>query len=231
MPHVPVVFDLLSSAVPVGLQALAVCTLLVLLAAWWVRRDLRRSASVIPDERLTIRNFCELLLEAMGSLMRDMIGPTWPRYLPLVGTLGFFILVSNLMGLVPGLTGPTSFIETNVSWAILAFVVSNYAGLRHHGARRYLAHFAGPVWWLAPLMFPIEIFSNLIRIMSLTIRLTANMFADHTLVALFLSFGFGINIVIPWLFMGLGVFVAFVQAFIFSFLTVVYISLALEEAH
>jgi F-type H+-transporting ATPase subunit a len=216
--------------VPVGVQALVVCVLVVLLLAWWVRRDLARSDSVVPDERLTVRNFCELLLEAMASLMRQMIGPEWPRYLPLVGTLGLFILVSNLMGLVPGLTGPTSFVETNVSWALLSFVVYNYAGIRHHGLGPYLAHFAGPVWWLAPIMLPVELFSHLIRIMSLTIRLLANMFADHTLVALFLSFGFGINIVTPWMFMGLGLFVAFVQAFIFSFLTTVYIGLALEEA-
>lgn len=230
MPHVPVLFDAFSAVVPVGVQALVVCVLVVLLLAWWVRRDLARSDSVVPDERLTVRNFCELLLEAMASLMRQMIGPEWPRYLPLVGTLGLFILVSNLMGLVPGLTGPTSFVETNVSWALLSFVVYNYAGIRHHGLGPYLAHFAGPVWWLAPIMLPVELFSHLIRIMSLTIRLLANMFADHTLVALFLSFGFGINIVTPWMFMGLGLFVAFVQAFIFSFLTTVYIGLALEEA-
>jgi F-type H+-transporting ATPase subunit a len=230
VPHVPVLFDAFSAVVPVGVQALVVCVLVVLLLAWWVRRDLARSDSVVPDERLTVRNFCELLLEAMASLMRQMIGPEWPRYLPLVGTLGLFILVSNLMGLVPGLTGPTSFVETNVSWALLSFVVYNYAGIRHHGLGPYLAHFAGPVWWLAPIMLPVELFSHLIRIMSLTIRLLANMFADHTLVALFLSFGFGINIVTPWMFMGLGLFVAFVQAFIFSFLTTVYIGLALEEA-
>ena len=229
--HPPTIFDVFAKALPIGLQALAACTLIVLLLAMWVRRDLKRSDGVIPDERLTVRTFCEILLEGVVSLMRQTIGPQWPRFVPLVGTLGFFILVSNMMGLVPGLTGPTSFIETNVSWAVLSFVTYNYAGIRHHGVGAYLKHFAGPVWWLAPLILPIEIFSHFVRIMSLTIRLTANMFADHTLVALFLSFGLGLNFLTPWLFMGLGVFVAFLQAFIFTFLTIVYIGLAVEESH
>jgi F-type H+-transporting ATPase subunit a len=229
--HPPTLFEVFARLVPIGLQALAACALLLLLLALWVRRDLARSDGVIPDERFTVRNFCELLLEGIVSLMRQTIGPEWPRYVPMVGTLGMFILVSNMMGLIPGLTGPTSYIETNVSWAILSFVTYNVAGIRHHGAGAYLKHFAGPVWWLAPLIFPLEIFSHLVRIMSLTIRLTANMFADHTLVALFLSFGLGLNFLTPWLFMGLGVFVAFLQAFIFTFLTIVYIGLALEESH
>ena len=134
------------------------------------------------------------------------------------------------MGLVPGLTGPTSYIETNFSWALIAFCVYNYAAIKHHGPG-YVKHFMGPVWWLAPLMLPVELVSHLARLLSLTIRLTANMFADHTLVALGLSFGLGLNFVIPWLFMGLGLFVAFLQAFIFAFLTMIYIGGALEEAH
>jgi F-type H+-transporting ATPase subunit a len=231
MQHPPTIFELFEKTLPIGLQALAACTLLILLLTLWIRRDLGRSEGVVPEERLTLRTFCELLLEGVVSLMRQTIGPEWPRYVPLVGTLGLFILVSNLMGLVPGLTGPTSYVETNVSWAILSFVAFNYAGIRHHGVGGYLKHFAGPVWWLAPLIFPLELFSAAVRIMSLTIRLTANMFADHTLVALFLSFGLGINFLLPWVFMGLGLFVAFLQAFIFSFLTIVYIGLALEESH
>ena len=231
LQHPPLIFEILEHAIPIGLQALAACTLVVLLLALWIRKDLATSDGVIPSEKLTPRNFLELLLEGLVSLMRQTIGPEWPRFVPLVGTLGLFILISNLMGLIPGFTGPTSYVETNLSWAVLSFVAYNYAGMKHHGVGRYLAHFAGPIWWLAPLMFPIEIFSHVVRIMSLTIRLTANMFADHTLVALFLSFGLGLNFIIPWVFMGLGVFVSFLQAFIFSFLTIVYIGLALEEAH
>jgi F-type H+-transporting ATPase subunit a len=214
----------------IALQALLTCTLIVLILGGLVRRGLARDDGVVPSERFTLRNFLEVMLEGLVGLMRDVIGPDWRRYAPLIGTLGLFILVSNLMGLVPGLTGPTSFIETNLSWAIVSFSVYQYVAIRHHGAS-YIKHFLGPVPWLAPLMFFVEVVSHLARILSLTIRLTANMFADHTLVALFLSFGLGVNFVIPWLFMGLGLFVAFLQAFIFSFLTMIYIGGALEEAH
>ena len=231
MQHPPTIFQALEHLIPISLQALAACTLLVLFLAWQVRRGLRSHDGVIPEEGLSLRNFLELLLEGIVGLMRDTIGPSWPPYLPLVGTLGFFILVSNLMGLVPGLAGPTSFVETNLSWALLAFGVSEYAAIRTQGIKAYLVHLSGPIWWLAPLMFPVELISHLSRVVSLTIRLTGNMFADHTLVAVFLSLPVVVSILVPWVFMGLGIFVAFLQAFIFSFLTIIYIGLAVEEAH
>jgi F-type H+-transporting ATPase subunit a len=230
MSHPPTIFEGISGLVPIGLSTLVACSVLVLFLAWWVRRSLRTEDGVIPSEGFTLRNFLELLLEGIVSLMRQTIGPQWPRYLPMVGTLGFFILVSNLMGLVPGLGGPTSYVETNVSWALLAFGVSEFAAFQHQGARAYFSHLAGPVLWLAPLMLAVELVSHLARIVSLTIRLTGNMFADHTLVAVFLSLPV-VSFFVPWAFMGLGVFVAFLQAFIFSFLTIIYIGLALEDAH
>ncbi len=227
MAHPPTIFQLLEDVIPGAVQALAACTLLVLLLAWGVRRSLRQEDGVIPAEGFSLRNFLELLLEGIVTLMRQTIGPTWARYLPLVGTLGFFILVSNLMGLVPGLGGPTSYIETNLSWAIMAVVVSEYAAFRHQGAKAYLSHLAGPIWWLAPLMFVVEVISHAARLLSLTIRLTGNMFADHTLVAVFLSFPV-VALFIPWIFMGLGVFVAFLQAYIFTFLSALFIGMAVH---
>jgi F-type H+-transporting ATPase subunit a len=231
MAHPPSVFEILSS-VPAKLQTLFAAALLVLLVAWWVRRDVAASAEggLVPAPRLTLRNFVEVLLEAIVSLMQQTIGPKWPRYLPLVGSLGLFILVANLMGLVPGLGGATSYVETNVSWALMAFVVSEYAAFKEQGASQYFGHLMGPIWWLAPIMLIVETISHLARLASLTIRLTGNMFADHTLVAVFLAFPV-FNVFVPWLFMGLGLFVAFVQAFIFSFLTIIYIGQAVEEAH
>ena len=213
-----------------AIQTMLVCAGLVLLFGLLVRRGLARDSGLIPPGRTTLRNVLEVLLEGLTSMMRDVIGPEWRRFAPIVTTMALFILISNLMGLVPGLTGPTSYIETNLSWALIAFCVYNYAAIRHHGAS-YAKHFMGPVPWLAPLMIPVEIVSHGARLLSLTIRLTANMFADHTLVALGLSFGLGLNFVVPWLFMGLGLFVAFLQAFIFAFLTMIYIGGALEEAH
>ena len=230
--HPPSIFEALADHVPQLFQTLLVATLLVLLISWAVRREIAKSADggLVPSPKLTLRGFVEVLLEAIVSLMESTIGPKWPAYLPLVGTLGFFILIANLMGLVPGLGGPTSFVETNLSWAIMAFGVSEYAAFREQGAKSYIGHLIGPVWWLAPLMFVVEVIGHFARLMSLTLRLTGNMFADHTLVAVFLAFPV-INVFVPWLFMGLGLFVAFVQAFVFAFLTIIYIGQAVAEPH
>jgi F-type H+-transporting ATPase subunit a len=230
--HPPSVFEWLAGAIPPAFATLIAAILSVLALVWWVRRDLAVApdGGIVPPGRFTMRGFVEVLLEGIVSLMEQTIGPKWPRYLPLVGTLGLFILVANLMGLVPGLGGATSYVETNAAWALMAFGVSEYVALREQGPREYFAHLIGPVWWLAPLMLVVELISHLARLFSLTIRLTGNMFADHTLVAVFLAFPV-INVFVPWLFMGLGLFVAFVQAFIFSFLTIIYIGQAVAESH
>jgi F-type H+-transporting ATPase subunit a len=228
--HPITLFDLLAQYLPVALSTLIACLGLTLVISIVIHRGLRRSDGVVPEGRITLRNLLELLLEGLVSLARQVIGPEWPRWMPLIGTLGFFILVSNLMGLVPGLTNPTSFIETNLAWACLSFVAFHYAGITHHGWA-YLKHFLGPLPLLAPLMFPLEVIQSFARILSLTVRLTANMFADHTLVAVFLSFPTVVAAFVPWAIMGLGLFVAILQAFIFAFLTMIYIGMALEEAH
>jgi F-type H+-transporting ATPase subunit a len=222
-------FHLLEPYLPMTVATMLGCLVATLLVAFMINRGLRSSDGVIPEAGLTLRNLLELMLEGLVSLARQTIGPDWPRWMPLIGTIGFFILVSNLMGLVPGLSNPTSFIETNLAWACLSFGAFHYAGIRHHGWA-YVRHFLGPVLWLAPLMLPLEVIQSFARILSLTVRLTANMFADHTLVAVFLSFPL-FGLFVPWLIMGLGLFVAFLQAFIFAFLTMIYIGLALEEAH
>ncbi len=229
MQHPPNVFELLAPVLPIGISTVIACLGLTLLLAWLVRRGLEGDDGVIPDERLTLRNFLEILLEGAVSLARQVIGHDWARWMPLVGTLGFFILVSNVMGLVPFLTNPTSYIETNLAWALISFGTYHYAGISHHGIG-YLHHFVLGPPWLWPLTLPVELIGHAARILSLTIRLTANMFADHTLLALFLSFQV-VNAFIPALFVGLGLFVAFLQAFIFMFLTMIYIGMALEEAH
>jgi F-type H+-transporting ATPase subunit a len=235
LSHPPILFELIyerfHGAISIGLQATLVCTLVVLVLAFLVRNGLSGSDDgIIPSEKLTLRNFMELLLEGIINLAKQTMGDKWPTYLPLVGTLGLFILVSNLMGLVPFFTGPTSFIETNLTWALFAFAAFNYAGIREHGFWGYVKSFYVPVPGVGLLIWVLEVFGAVVRIGSLTIRLTANMFADHTLVAVFLSFPI-VSLFAPSLVMGLGLFVAFVQAFIFSFLTMVYIGLALEAHH
>ncbi len=231
MQSAPTIFEAFAGVVPIGLQTLAACVLLVLGAAVLVRRELAVGDAVIPPEGPTFRNLIEVLFEAIVGLMRDTIGPTWPKYVPLVGTLGLFILTSNLMRQLPGFDGPTGYVEANLSWAIMAFGVSEYAAVRHQGPLNYLKHLAGPIWWLWPLMIVVELFSHAVRMGSLTIRLTGNMFADHTLISVFLSFPIFVSLFTPWIFAGLGVFVAFLQAFIFTYLTIIYIGMALDDHH
>src|SRR5262245_25637186 len=234
MVHAPSIYDWLrnSAHIPVEIQSLVLATLVVLLVAALVNAGLRSAAEggVIPEANLSVRNLLELLLEGVVSLARSIIGEHWARYMPLIGTLGFFILVSNLMGLIPGFGGPTSFFETNLAWALVAFIVSEVAGIVEHGPVNYLKHFASGPWWIAWFIFVVEVFSHLVRVFSLTLRLTANMFADHTLLGIALTLPI-VSWFLPWTALGLGVFVAVVQAFIFTFLTMISIGLAVEHAH
>ncbi len=229
MQHPPNLYNLFEGTVPVAFTSLGAAVVTVLLLSVWMRRAIARS-DVIPDGRLSVPALIELLFEGIATLARDVMGPRWASFMPLVGTLGFFILVSNLMGLVPGGGGPTQFVETNLTWALMAVVVAEVACIREHGVVGWLRHFSPGPLWIAPLIFPIEVFSHLIRVGSLTIRLTANMFADHTLVAIFLTFPF-VQFFVPSAIMGMGLFIAFVQAFIFTYLSMSYIGQALEEAH
>jgi len=227
----PTIFGILADRVPVGFQVLAVCVFLVLLLSLLVRRELARSDDVVPPEGFTARNLVEVMFEAVIGLMRDTIGPTWPRYVPLIGTIGVFILVSNLMRQIPGSDGPTGYVEANLSWAIMSFGLAEFTALRHQGVVKYVKHLGGPLLLLWIIMIPVEVISHLARMMSLTIRLTGNMFADHTLIGVFLSFPVFVSLFTPWIFAGLGVFVAFLQAFIFTYLTIIYIGQAVDDAH
>ena len=160
----------------------------------------------------------------------DNVGHDGPRYLSLFGTLFLFILFSNLIGIIPGFESPTQVPYVPAGCAMVVFLFYNWAGIRANGAGKYAAHFAGPSIWLAPLMIPIEIISHLARPMSLTIRLFANMFAGDKVTLVFLSLTY---LVAPVAFMGLHIFVGFLQAYIFALLTMVYVGSAVahEEGH
>ena len=143
--------------------------------------------------------------------------------MPFFGTIFIFILFLNLIGIIPGFESPTMTPAVPLAFAVAVFLYYNWMGLREHGVGKYLAHFAGPVWWLAPLMIPIEIISHFARPLSLTVRLFANMFAGERVVLTFLSLTY---LVLPAVFMGLHVFVAFLQAFIFMLLAMIYVGTA-----
>jgi len=195
---------------------------------------------LVPDPGFTLRNVFELLVEMLAGLAQQNMGPHWRKYFPIIGTLFFFILASNLLGLVPGLAGATSSADATWAWATISFVMHQYVGIKEHGWG-YVNHFLGPslfdlkiggkkfhVRALAPLYAPIELISHIVRVFTLSVRLLANMFADHTVVAVWLLL---VPAVVPAIFMGLGVLVAVLQAYVFALLSMIYIGLALEESH
>jgi F-type H+-transporting ATPase subunit a len=157
----------------------------------------------------------------------DVIGHHSERFTPFLMTLGLFILVGNLFGVVPGLESPTGSPVVPLGCAICAFAYYQYQGFRANGAG-YLKHFLGPMWWLSPLMLPLEIISHLARVMSLTIRLYANMFAGDMVTLVFFSL---IPIAVPVIFLGLHIGVALLQAYIFVLLTTVYLAGAVATEH
>lgn len=184
--------------------------------------------------RLSVENpgrlqmLMEAVVEFLQQQLEDNIGHAGHKYLKLIGTLAIFILFSNLIGLIPGLAAPTSNINVPAGCAITVFLYYNFQGIRSQGLLRYLKHFAGPVWWLAPLMVPIEIISHLARPFSLTVRLFANIFAEELLIVVF--FGL-IPLLLPLPFMAFAIFGGFLQTFIFITLTQVYLAgaVATEE--
>ncbi len=158
---------------------------------------------------------------------REIIGPHSEGYTAFLMALGLYILIGNLIGLIPGFESPTAVKYVPLGCAICAFVYYQAQGFKHAGIG-YLKHFAGPMPLLAPLMVPIELISHLARVLSLTIRLFANMFAGDMVTLVFISL---VPIGVPIIFLGLHIFVSFLQAYIFVLLTTVYLQGAVAEEH
>jgi F-type H+-transporting ATPase subunit a len=171
----------------------------------------------------------ELIYEFVRSQTEDMVGHGGLRYMAFFGSLFIFILISNLIGIVPGFESPTMYPYVPAGCAIASFLYYNFVGIQANGLLKHLGHFVGPILLLAPLMIPIEIVSNLARPLSLTLRLFANMYAGEQVTNVFVNLT---KIVIPVLFMGLHVFVALLQAYIFMLLTMIYVGGAIaHEEH
>ena len=211
-----------------------------------------RNVQLVPRG---LQNALEVVLEQFIGMIDDVMGHEGRRYLPLIATLGLFILGANLLSLVPGMAGPTANLNTTAACALVVFFAYHYIGIRKQGALTYLKHFMGPVpLALKPLMFIIEIISHLARPLSLTLRLFGNMVGGHILLAI-IFFLMGLQGLIGWALSGSGIgavvggiggavmivftvgflyplkiLVSFLQAFIFVMLTMLYISGAIEEA-
>lgn len=183
--------------------------------------------AVRPAGKFSIRGISEALVELIVSLTDMVLGEKHRKFVPLFGAIFVYILLNNLMGLVPGMTPATDNYNTTLSVGIFSFLMYNYLGLKEHGLA-YLKHFLGPVMWLAWLMLPIELISHVVRPLSLGLRLMGNMQGDHTVLGIFLE-------LVPWgipvIFYGIGTFVCMIQAFVFTLLSMVYVSMAIAHDH
>lgn len=213
----------------------AVVVVLSIVIAWAVRGKFTdRETALIPEGGISLRNMVELGLGSLYSMMADMMGPKKAKtFFPLIATLGFWILLSNLMGLVPGFAPPTGNLNANIAPAIVVFLVYNIAGIMEHGPINYLKHFTGPVLFIAPLMFVIELIGHAFRPLSLGIRLTGNMTGDHMVLGAFGDLAesiVGVPLLLTLPFYALGLMVCVIQTLVFCLLSTVYISLAVEHA-
>jgi F-type H+-transporting ATPase subunit a len=179
------------------------------------------------EKPTTFQHLAEMTHEFVSEQSESIIGHGSERFVSYITALGLFILLSNLMGLVPGLESPTANVVVPLGFALSTFVYYHYHGIR---ANRfgYIKQFLGPVWWLAWLLFPIEVISHCARVLSLTVRLYANMFAGDLLALVALSI---IPIGIPAAALGLHFFVAIIQAYVFMLLSMIYLSLAVAHDH
>ena len=184
-----------------------------------------RKIEMIPTKA---QNFFELVISGMEEFMVDITGEEGRWFFPIIATIFIYIAACNLIGLVPGFFPPTASINTTAACAIPVFVFTHYIGIKYHGIK-YIKHFLGPVWWLIPIILPIEIIGHLARILSLSFRLFGNM-TGHELVLMILFMLAGAFFA-PLPIMAMGIFVAFVQAFVFFLLSIMYFSGAMEEAH
>jgi F-type H+-transporting ATPase subunit a len=204
----------------VAMQLFVFCILLVLFLL------VRSSLSV--EKPGALQHTFEAVNSFFNNLAHDIIGHGYKRYVPFIATMGLFIVLSNLLGLIPGFLSPTQFAFVPLGCAIATWVYYHFHGVRQQGVVHYIKHFGGPVPAMFPLMFLIEIISHSARLMSLTIRLWANIFAGDLITLAFFSL---IPIGVPLVFLGLHFAVALLQAFIFVMLTTIYLAGAVGESH
>ena len=184
-----------------------------------------KGISMIPGKA---QNFWEIVISGMEEFMVDITGEEGRQFFPVVATIFLYIACCNLCGLIPGFFPPTASINTTLSCALPVFIFTHYIGIRYHGFK-YIKHFLGPVWWMAPLLFIIEVIGHLARILSLSFRLFGNIMGHELVLAiLFMLAG---AFLAPLPIMAMGIFVSFVQAFVFFLLSIMYFAGAMEHAH
>jgi len=190
--------------------------------------------AVVPSGKFSVKGVMEALLEFIVGLSDLVIGEEGRKFVPMFATIFLFILVNNLVGLIPGMTPSTDNLNTTIGIGLFSFAVYNFYGLKENGLA-YLKHFIGPVLWLGPLMLVIELVSHSIRPLTLGLRLQGNILADHAVLGVFVDIFAGTWVTwfipVPAIFYGMGVFVSSMQAFVFTMLSMIYISLAIAHDH
>ncbi|MGC9323896.1 MAG: F0F1 ATP synthase subunit A [Desulfomonilia bacterium] len=194
--------------------------LVLILMSFFVVKSLR----LIPGR---LQNFLEVVMSALRNLLVDTMGEHGIRFFPLMATLALFILVCNLGGIIPGFYSPTANLNTNLSMALTVFLLTHIVGVKIHGIK-YFKHFMGPVWWMAPIMIPVELIGHLARPLSLTMRLFGNIFGEDLVLLVLLGL---VPFLVPMPMLVLMIFTSVLQAFVFTLLAMMYISGAMEEAH
>ena len=188
--------------------------------------------AVAPASRFSLKAVVESIVEFIVGLTDMVVGHHGRRYVPMFASVFFFVWINNLVGLIPGMTPATDNLNTTLALGIFTFLVYNYYGFKEHGVIAYLKHFAGPVLLLSPLMIVIELIGHMVRPLTLGLRLYGNIMADHTVLSVFIGmfekFWF---IPVPAIFYGMGIFVASMQAFVFTMLTMIYVSMAVAHDH
>ncbi|WP_432821786.1 F0F1 ATP synthase subunit A [Trichloromonas sp.] len=183
-----------------------------------------RAIKMVPSG---VQNFMEVIMSGIENLIEETMGPKGKTYFPLLATFALFILVSNLVALIPGFYPPTANLNTNAALALTVFAMTHIIGVKEHGLG-YLKHFMGPILVLAPLIFVIEIIGHLARPLSLSLRLFGNMYGHEIVLMIFFAL---VPFLLPVPMMMMGVLVALIQTFVFTLLAMIYIAGALEEAH
>lgn len=187
--------------------------------------SLTRGIKLLPTK---VQNVLEVIIGGIENFMVEISGPEGRFFFPYIATVFLYILICNLIGLVPGFFSPTANLNTTLALALCTFVYTHIIGFRFHGIK-YIKHFFGPVWWLAPLMFPIELIGHLARVMSLSIRLFGNIFGKEMVLGILFMLAGLYLAPLPVLFLGL--LVSFIQALVFMLLSIMYFMGSMEEAH
>lgn len=188
----------------------------------------QRAKDHAPCKSFSPLGFFEVMMEFICRQSDAIIGKSGRQFVPFFTFLFLFIFFNNFLGLIPGLTPATDNLNTTFAIGLISFALYNVLGVKEQGVLSYIKHFMGPIWWIAPLLFAIEVISHLFRPFTLGLRLMGNMTGDHTVLGAFLEL---VPIGIPVIFYGLGLFVCFVQALVFTLLSMVYVSMAVAHNH